>query len=177
MLFLTNVSFEDAGEYTCLAGNSIGYAYHSAWLTVLPGIFSFSPWVCLSSSHSVNVIKTIIAAVIILNNVIFCSVAGSFSNLLLYIMSNCCLLTHFKSAATADAPLIGHNEHKILLPLNAALIRVDCLFKCPKATRQFEDIFVFGVQHYNYFPGEKLVTSAITCYSIKLQAEHVTICV
>ena len=34
---MTNVSFEDAGEYTCLAGNSIGYAYHSAWLTVLPG--------------------------------------------------------------------------------------------------------------------------------------------
>lgn len=42
VLFLTNVSFEDAGEYTCLAGNSIGYAYHSAWLTVLPGIFLFS---------------------------------------------------------------------------------------------------------------------------------------
>uniref|UniRef100_A0A8C5I6N7 Fibroblast growth factor receptor n=1 Tax=Gouania willdenowi TaxID=441366 RepID=A0A8C5I6N7_GOUWI len=37
VLLLTNVSFEDAGEYTCLAGNSIGYAYHSAWLTVLPG--------------------------------------------------------------------------------------------------------------------------------------------
>ncbi|KAF7648388.1 hypothetical protein LDENG_00157600, partial [Lucifuga dentata] len=38
VLFLTNVSFEDAGEYTCLAGNSIGYAYHSAWLTVLPAL-------------------------------------------------------------------------------------------------------------------------------------------
>ncbi|XP_055718397.1 fibroblast growth factor receptor 3-like isoform X1 [Salvelinus fontinalis] len=37
-LFLTNVSLEDAGEYTCLAGNSIGYAYHSAWLTVLPAL-------------------------------------------------------------------------------------------------------------------------------------------
>uniref|UniRef100_A0A8B9RMM6 Fibroblast growth factor receptor n=1 Tax=Astyanax mexicanus TaxID=7994 RepID=A0A8B9RMM6_ASTMX len=37
VLFLTNVSYEDAGEYTCLAGNSIGYAYHSAWLTVIPG--------------------------------------------------------------------------------------------------------------------------------------------
>uniref|UniRef100_A0A8K9Y286 Fibroblast growth factor receptor n=1 Tax=Oncorhynchus mykiss TaxID=8022 RepID=A0A8K9Y286_ONCMY len=37
-LFLTNVSLEDAGEYTCLAGNSIGYAYHSAWLTVLPEV-------------------------------------------------------------------------------------------------------------------------------------------
>uniref|UniRef100_A0A7N6A7S4 Fibroblast growth factor receptor n=1 Tax=Anabas testudineus TaxID=64144 RepID=A0A7N6A7S4_ANATE len=53
VLLLTNVSFEDAGEYTCLAGNSIGYAHHSAWLTVLPGIF-FSLWVCglLSSSST-----------------------------------------------------------------------------------------------------------------------------
>uniref|UniRef100_A0A674PMS4 Fibroblast growth factor receptor n=1 Tax=Takifugu rubripes TaxID=31033 RepID=A0A674PMS4_TAKRU len=40
VLLLPNVSFEDAGEYTCLAGNSIGYAFHSAWLTVLPGILS-----------------------------------------------------------------------------------------------------------------------------------------
>ncbi|KAJ7988828.1 hypothetical protein DPEC_G00313240 [Dallia pectoralis] len=38
ILLLTNVSYEDAGEYTCLAGNSIGYAYHSAWLTVLPAL-------------------------------------------------------------------------------------------------------------------------------------------
>ncbi|XP_042312879.1 fibroblast growth factor receptor 3 isoform X3 [Sceloporus undulatus] len=37
ILYLQNVSFEDAGEYTCLAGNSIGYSHHSAWLTVLPG--------------------------------------------------------------------------------------------------------------------------------------------
>lgn len=44
VLFLTNVSFEDAGEYTCLAGNSIGYTHHSAWLTVLPGIFLSSLW-------------------------------------------------------------------------------------------------------------------------------------
>ncbi|XP_014896082.1 fibroblast growth factor receptor 3 isoform X3 [Poecilia latipinna] len=40
VLFLTNVTFEDAGEYTCLAGNSIGFAYHSAWLTVLPAVNS-----------------------------------------------------------------------------------------------------------------------------------------
>uniref|UniRef100_A0A4W3I2A5 Fibroblast growth factor receptor n=1 Tax=Callorhinchus milii TaxID=7868 RepID=A0A4W3I2A5_CALMI len=38
ILYLRNVTFEDAGEYTCLAGNSIGYSHHSAWLTVLPGI-------------------------------------------------------------------------------------------------------------------------------------------
>uniref|UniRef100_A0A672IWJ6 Fibroblast growth factor receptor n=1 Tax=Salarias fasciatus TaxID=181472 RepID=A0A672IWJ6_SALFA len=36
VLYLLNVTFEDAGEYTCLAGNSIGLSYHTAWLTVLP---------------------------------------------------------------------------------------------------------------------------------------------
>ncbi|XP_069045133.1 fibroblast growth factor receptor 2 isoform X6 [Lepisosteus oculatus] len=36
VLSLPNVTFEDAGEYTCLAGNSIGISYHTAWLTVLP---------------------------------------------------------------------------------------------------------------------------------------------
>ncbi|XP_078500063.1 fibroblast growth factor receptor 2 isoform X4 [Lissotriton helveticus] len=36
VLYVRNVSFEDAGEYTCLAGNSIGISYHTAWLTVLP---------------------------------------------------------------------------------------------------------------------------------------------
>eukprot|EP00069_Balaena_mysticetus_P013819 bmy_08385T0 len=35
VLYLRNVSAEDAGEYTCLAGNSIGLSYQSAWLTVL----------------------------------------------------------------------------------------------------------------------------------------------
>ncbi|XP_048361806.1 fibroblast growth factor receptor 3-like [Sphaerodactylus townsendi] len=36
ILYLHNVTFDDAGEYTCLAGNSIGYTHHSAWLTILP---------------------------------------------------------------------------------------------------------------------------------------------
>ncbi|KAI7805521.1 fibroblast growth factor receptor 2 isoform X1 [Triplophysa rosa] len=36
LLYLPNVTFKDAGEYTCLAGNSIGISYHTAWLTVLP---------------------------------------------------------------------------------------------------------------------------------------------
>ncbi|KAJ8348441.1 hypothetical protein SKAU_G00270300 [Synaphobranchus kaupii] len=35
VLYLSNVTMEDAGEYTCLAGNSIGFSYQSAWLTVL----------------------------------------------------------------------------------------------------------------------------------------------
>ncbi|XP_065118090.1 fibroblast growth factor receptor 1-A-like isoform X1 [Paramisgurnus dabryanus] len=37
VLQLRNVSFEDAGEYTCLAGNSAGVSYQTAWLTVLEG--------------------------------------------------------------------------------------------------------------------------------------------
>ncbi|CAG05170.1 unnamed protein product, partial [Tetraodon nigroviridis] len=36
VLYLHNVTFEDAGEYTCLAGNSIGLSHQTAWLTVLP---------------------------------------------------------------------------------------------------------------------------------------------
>lgn len=40
VLYLPNVTFEDAGEYTCLAGNSIGLSYHTAVLTVLPGIYT-----------------------------------------------------------------------------------------------------------------------------------------
>uniref|UniRef100_A0A8C7I802 Fibroblast growth factor receptor n=1 Tax=Oncorhynchus kisutch TaxID=8019 RepID=A0A8C7I802_ONCKI len=38
ILQLRNVSFDDAGEYTCLAGNSIGFSHHSAWLIVFKGI-------------------------------------------------------------------------------------------------------------------------------------------
>ncbi|KAM8761309.1 fibroblast growth factor receptor 1-A-like isoform 2-T2 [Acanthopagrus schlegelii] len=37
VLHLRNVSLDDAGEYTCLAGNSIGIAHHSARLTVVEG--------------------------------------------------------------------------------------------------------------------------------------------
>uniref|UniRef100_A0A665WYA6 Fibroblast growth factor receptor n=1 Tax=Echeneis naucrates TaxID=173247 RepID=A0A665WYA6_ECHNA len=61
ILILTNVSFEDAGEYTCLAGNSIGYNYHSAWLTefsnlIITDSFSLRRLVCVSldSNSSMN---------------------------------------------------------------------------------------------------------------------------
>uniref|UniRef100_A0A7N6B665 Fibroblast growth factor receptor n=1 Tax=Anabas testudineus TaxID=64144 RepID=A0A7N6B665_ANATE len=33
VLTLRNVTLDDAGEYSCLAGNSIGVSHHSAWLT------------------------------------------------------------------------------------------------------------------------------------------------
>uniref|UniRef100_A0A673YG36 Fibroblast growth factor receptor n=1 Tax=Salmo trutta TaxID=8032 RepID=A0A673YG36_SALTR len=38
ILQLRNVSFDDAGEYTCLAGNSIGLSHHSAWLSVVKAV-------------------------------------------------------------------------------------------------------------------------------------------
>ncbi|XP_039639662.1 fibroblast growth factor receptor 2 isoform X1 [Perca fluviatilis] len=38
VLYLPNVTVEDAGEYTCLAGNSIGISFHTASLTVLPAL-------------------------------------------------------------------------------------------------------------------------------------------
>ena len=37
-LTLKNVSLDDAGEHTCLTGNSIGISYISKWLTVLEGV-------------------------------------------------------------------------------------------------------------------------------------------
>lgn len=35
VLYLTNVTHEDAGWYTCVASNSMGFKYQSAWLTVV----------------------------------------------------------------------------------------------------------------------------------------------
>ncbi|XP_029459801.1 fibroblast growth factor receptor 1 isoform X3 [Rhinatrema bivittatum] len=43
VLHLRNVSFEDAGQYTCFAGNSIGISHHSAWLTVLEAMEDDKP--------------------------------------------------------------------------------------------------------------------------------------
>uniref|UniRef100_A0A8C4Y7D2 Fibroblast growth factor receptor 3 n=1 Tax=Gopherus evgoodei TaxID=1825980 RepID=A0A8C4Y7D2_9SAUR len=53
ILYLRNVTFEDAGEYICLAENSMGFSHHSAWLTVLPGI-SFCAVPFLSSCCGVG---------------------------------------------------------------------------------------------------------------------------
>ncbi|XP_031426078.1 fibroblast growth factor receptor 1-A isoform X1 [Clupea harengus] len=38
VLQIKNVTFENTGEYTCLAGNSIGHSHHSAWLTVYEAV-------------------------------------------------------------------------------------------------------------------------------------------
>ncbi|MCJ8735338.1 hypothetical protein PDJAM_G00245660 [Pangasius djambal] len=45
VLQLMNVSLEDAGVYTCLAGNSVGHSHHSAWLTVYEG-YNHKPSQC-----------------------------------------------------------------------------------------------------------------------------------
>ncbi|XP_021494808.2 fibroblast growth factor receptor 4 [Meriones unguiculatus] len=54
VLYLRNVSAEDAGEYTCLAGNSIGLSYQSAWLTVLPE--EALQWTAASEARSTDII-------------------------------------------------------------------------------------------------------------------------
>ncbi|KAG8591222.1 hypothetical protein GDO81_000093 [Engystomops pustulosus] len=61
VLVLRNVSFEDAGEYTCLAGNSIGYSHHTAWLTVLP-----EPVIKVeaTTSNSVSVLIAVTATIV-----------------------------------------------------------------------------------------------------------------
>ncbi|KAI2661336.1 Fibroblast growth factor receptor 1-A [Labeo rohita] len=55
VLQIRNVSLEDAGEYTCLAGNSVGYAHHSAWLTVYEGNKTLLPLgIALGNTFSVT---------------------------------------------------------------------------------------------------------------------------
>ncbi|KAG8453388.1 hypothetical protein GDO86_000136 [Hymenochirus boettgeri] len=62
VLVLRNVSFEDAGEYTCLAGNSIGYSHHTAWLTVLPG--EPVEKVVATSSSSITILIVITSTIV-----------------------------------------------------------------------------------------------------------------
>ncbi|KAE8628896.1 hypothetical protein XENTR_v10000279 [Xenopus tropicalis] len=66
VLVLRNVSFEDAGEYTCLAGNSIGYSHHTAWLTVLPAEPVEKPTTTSSSSTTVLIVVSVITGFILL---------------------------------------------------------------------------------------------------------------
>lgn len=37
-LTITNVTLEDVGQYTCMAGNIVGYGLASAWLAVKQGM-------------------------------------------------------------------------------------------------------------------------------------------
>lgn len=50
---LRNVSVEDEGEYTCLAGNSIGLSHHSAWLSVIKGTHAKINGIILNFIHLV----------------------------------------------------------------------------------------------------------------------------
>uniref|UniRef100_A0A8C7ZXU2 Fibroblast growth factor receptor n=1 Tax=Oryzias sinensis TaxID=183150 RepID=A0A8C7ZXU2_9TELE len=55
VLQLRNVSFGDAGQYTCLAGNSIGFSHHTAWLTVLEGISGFLSFLLFLISFPISI--------------------------------------------------------------------------------------------------------------------------
>ncbi|XP_053560202.1 fibroblast growth factor receptor 3 isoform X6 [Bombina bombina] len=67
ILILRNVSFEDAGEYTCLAGNSIGYSHHTAWLTVLSEPVEK---LVATSSSSISILSVVSAVILFLVGII-----------------------------------------------------------------------------------------------------------
>ncbi len=48
---LKNVTYDDAGWYTCLVGNYLGYNYRSAYLTVIP---RKSQWPRQSSTNQIH---------------------------------------------------------------------------------------------------------------------------
>ncbi|XP_078106290.1 fibroblast growth factor receptor 1-A-like [Sander vitreus] len=65
ILQLRNVSFDDAGEYTCLAGNSIGFSHQSAWLTISEDS------ACDPSDNNLVLVIVVICAVLLLS-IIMC---------------------------------------------------------------------------------------------------------
>ncbi|XP_028433917.1 fibroblast growth factor receptor 1-A-like isoform X1 [Perca flavescens] len=67
VLQLRNVSFDDAGEYTCLAGNSVGFSHHSAWLTV----FEVTDSACDPSDNNL-VLLIVVICVALLLGIIMC---------------------------------------------------------------------------------------------------------
>ncbi|XP_064182452.1 fibroblast growth factor receptor 4-like isoform X1 [Anguilla rostrata] len=70
VLYLPNVSMEDSGEYTCLAGNSIGFSHQSAWLTVLPEELLSGPMGVTETKYTDIVIYTCGALALVMGVVI-----------------------------------------------------------------------------------------------------------
>uniref|UniRef100_A0A673FHG5 Fibroblast growth factor receptor n=1 Tax=Sinocyclocheilus rhinocerous TaxID=307959 RepID=A0A673FHG5_9TELE len=64
VLYLTNITMEDAGEYTCLAGNSIGFSHQSAWLTVLSGRFAKYTDIIIYASGFLALVMAIVIVVL-----------------------------------------------------------------------------------------------------------------
>ncbi|XP_044857065.1 fibroblast growth factor receptor 3-like [Mauremys mutica] len=95
ILYLRNVTFEDAGEYICLAGNSMGFSHHSAWLTVLP---AQSELVEADNSGSVFAV------------ILRCGVGFVFFFLVVVIMILCRVkMTNKKAMNTPTVQAVGNN--------------------------------------------------------------------
>ncbi|XP_044856697.1 fibroblast growth factor receptor 3-like, partial [Mauremys mutica] len=92
ILYLRNVTFEDAGEYICLAGNSMGFSHHSAWLTVLPEL--------VEADDSGSVFAVILR----------CGVGFVFFFLVVVIMIVCRVkMTNKKAMNTPTVQAVGNN--------------------------------------------------------------------
>ncbi|XP_070540240.1 fibroblast growth factor receptor 2-like isoform X3 [Ptychodera flava] len=82
-LIIPNVTFEDAGKYTCLAGNAIGISYQSAWLTVIPPPepttkpnvtyhITKTPYVPWTQANKTTVIVAVVALCFLLVVIVVC---------------------------------------------------------------------------------------------------------
>uniref|UniRef100_A0A8C7I7X4 Fibroblast growth factor receptor n=1 Tax=Oncorhynchus kisutch TaxID=8019 RepID=A0A8C7I7X4_ONCKI len=98
---LRNVSVEDEGEYTCLAGNSIGVSHHSAWLSVIKGTLVYKPL------HGLTLITVYPLS---LPPLLFLKVSVDSSSSL---QSGVCLVRPYRLSSGATPTLVGVSVYEL----------------------------------------------------------------